>query len=250
MATRRMFSLDVTNSDPFIEMSLEAQAVYFQLAMSADDEGFINSSTRTLRAINGSKEQVDELVSRKFIIRFESGILLVRHWFLHNYIGKDRYHNTIHTNEKAQVVLTGSVYYHMSEPECIQPVDNMETEDSIGKNSKDKDSIGESSKDESPPSLIKPTINELRDYANSIGYTAFNPQTFIAYYDENGWYDTKTQKPFDWRKRIDSWKARERDKASSNKPVHNSFNDYELKQTYDFDAIEKMLLANQPAPRQ
>ena len=248
MANRRMFSLDITNSDPFIEMDLATQAVYFQLAMSADDDGFINSSLRTLRAIGGSKDHVDELVKRNFIIRFESGILLIRHWYMQNCIGKDRYHPTVHKNEMSQVKLINNIYYLTTEPECIQVVNNLDTQVSIGKFSKekiskDKDSEGERNKDESPPSFIKPTINELRDYANSIGYFNFNPEVFMGYYSEHDWIDPHTHKPIDWKNRIDLWKARERTSSGSSKPSKNPFNNFE-QHDYDFDALEKSLLAN------
>ena len=244
MAAKRMFLLNIINSDAFVDMSLSARGLYFHLAMEADDEGFLSSALRITRSVGGTKELLDELVDSGYLIRFDSGIYLIRDWFQHNTIKPDRGSKTIHEAEKEQVKLIKKVYYRIDDPKCLQNGSSLETQYSLDKNSKDKDSEGERNKDESPPSFIKPTINELRDYANSIGYYNFNPDVFMAYYSEHDWIDLHTHKPIDWKKRIDSWKARERDSASSIKPIHNSFNDFELKQNYDIAAIEKMILAN------
>jgi len=243
MAAKRMFLLNIINSDAFVDMSLSARGLYFHLAMEADDEGFLSSALRITRSVGGTKELLDELVDSGYLIRFDSGIYLIRDWFQHNTIKPDRGSKTIHEAEKEQVKLIKKVYYRIDDPKCLQNGSSLETQYSLDKNSKDKDSEVESSEDESPPSFIKPTINELRDYANSIGYFNFNPEVFMAYYSEHDWIDPHTHKPIDWKNRIDLWKARERTSSGSSKPSKNPFNNFE-QHDYDFDALEKSLLAN------
>lgn len=245
MANKRMFSRELVNTDAFSVLSLSAQALYFRLCLEADDDGFLSSTLRITRSIGGTETELKELLDSGFLIRFDSGIYLIRHWNIHNTLQNDRHTKTMHENELNCVMLISKTYYLLTEAECIQSVSKTETQDSKDKNSKeiDKDSEVESSRDESPPSLIIPPINELRDYANSIGYHNFNPEVFIAYYDAQGWIDSNTHMPIDWKIRINLWKAREHNSSGNTKPTKNSFNNIE-QHDYDFDALEKILLAN------
>ena len=139
MAQRRMFSLKITNSDPFTEMPLSTQALYFHLAMNADDDGFVDGVKRIQRSIGASDDDLKLLIAKCFIIPFESGIVVIRQWRIHNYIQKDRYVPTIHTEEFQQlkVVETGEkgsyvrVYEQLRMPVnmgVITDVSKMDTE--------------------------------------------------------------------------------------------------------------------------
>lgn len=242
MSKRRMLSSDITNSDSFIEMDLPTQAVYCHLVISADDDGFINSSLRTIRAIGGSKEHIDTLIAKRFLIPFDSGILLVRHWKIHNQIQKDRYATTIHLNEKSQIMEINRIYYLKTEPECIQYVSSLDTQDSKDKDSTEKVNESESKEGESHPSFSVPSIHELISYAESINYVDFNADAFIAYYNVHGWINTRTNQPFDWKKLVELWKAKEKNTNSASTTKKNEFNDLKLIQNYDYEAIEEMIL--------
>ena len=139
MAQRRMFSLKITNSDPFTEMPLSTQALYFHLAMNADDDGFVDGVKRIQRSIGASDDDLKLLIAKCFIIPFDSGIVVIRQWRIHNYIQKDRYVPTIHTEEYRQlsVVETGEkgsyvrVYEQLKIPVntgVITDVSKMDTE--------------------------------------------------------------------------------------------------------------------------
>ena len=240
MSKRRMFSSDIINSDTFIEMSLASQALYFHLAMTADDDGFINSATRTIRAVCGSPEHIEELIKTGFLIRFESGILLIRHWNIHNQIKKDRYTPTMHINELEQVIQIDKVYYLKTETDCIHSGSTMEPQISKEKISIDKDSIGESR--EGPPSFTVPSISELTDYAKQIGYSNFNPAKFLAYYNTKGWGNPHGLH-IDWHKFVNLWKEREKDFQANKPSYNNQFNDFQH-QDYDFEEIERTIRAN------
>ncbi len=131
MANRRMFSLDVVNTDKFMEMPLTAQALYFHLGMRADDDGFIATPRQIMKAVECKQDDMKILISKGYVIPFESGIIVIRHWKQHNYIQADRYRKTKFTEERSRLELAENVYY--TDTECIQDVSKMEAQDRLGK---------------------------------------------------------------------------------------------------------------------
>lgn len=103
MAERRMFAKTIIDSDAFLEMPLSTQALYFHLSMRADDDGFINNPKKIQRMIGGCDDDLKLLIAKRFIISFESGVIVIKHWKIHNYIRTDRYKPTIYEEEKAQL---------------------------------------------------------------------------------------------------------------------------------------------------
>lgn len=101
MAERRMFAKSIIDSDAFLDMPLSTQALYFHLAMRADDDGFLNNANRIIRTIGANPNDMDMLLVKKFIIKFDDGICVIKHWRIHNYIQADRYRETNHKNKKA-----------------------------------------------------------------------------------------------------------------------------------------------------
>ena len=141
MAERRMFAKSIVESDAFLDMPLSTQALYFHLGMIADDDGFVNSPKKVVRMISASEDDLNLLVLKRFILTFESGIIVIKHWKMNNYIPKDRYKESVYTLEKSQL----QVKENSSYTECIQTVYKMDTQDRIGKDRLDKESIDKSS---------------------------------------------------------------------------------------------------------
>ena len=147
MAERRMFSKTIINSDLFLDLPSSAQNLYFHLSLNADDEGFVNSPKKIMKYVNSQIEDMELLVENGFIKKFDSGIVVIIHWNLHNYIQKDRFKATIYQKEKQQLVLVGKKY--VMKDECTQFVSNvdtdcvsiLETQDSIEKNSEEQDRL-------------------------------------------------------------------------------------------------------------
>jgi hypothetical protein len=129
MAQRRMFSLEVVDTDAFLEMPQSAQLLYFHLSMRADDDGFVDNPKKIMRMIGSSDDDMKILIAKRFIIIFESGIIVIKHWKIHNYIAKDRYHETNYIKEKGLLKVKDNGSY----TECIQDVDKMETQVRLGK---------------------------------------------------------------------------------------------------------------------
>ena len=137
MAERRMFAKCITESDAFLDMPLSTQALYFHLGMVADDDGFVSSPKKITRSISASEDDLKLLIAKRFILTFESGIVVIKHWKMNNYIAKDRYKPTVYVEEKSRLELKDNNSY----TECIQPVYKLDTQVRLGKDSIGKDSI-------------------------------------------------------------------------------------------------------------
>lgn len=142
MAERRMFAKTVIDSDAFLDMPLSTQALYFHLSMRADDDGFINNPKKIQRTIGCSDDDIKLLIAKRFIIPFESGIVVIKHWKIHNYIQKDRYKPTIYKEERASLLLKeNNAYTELGtmDTECIQDASVVDTQVSLGKDRLGKD---------------------------------------------------------------------------------------------------------------
>jgi hypothetical protein len=150
MAERRMFAKTIIDSDAFIDMPLSTQALYFHLSMRADDDGFINNSKKIQRMIGASDDDLKVLMMKRFIIPFESGVVVIKHWKIHNYIRNDRYKPTVYAEEKAMLTSKENGAYTEADTIGIPSGNQMDTQYSIGKDSSVKDSIVEGSVDDDP----------------------------------------------------------------------------------------------------
>ena len=139
MANRRMFSKEIVTSDAFREMGLGSQALYYALGMEADDDGVVNNYRSTQRAIGANDDDMRVLVAKRFVLPIdESGIIVIKHWKINNYIQKDRYTPSKYQKELAMLGLDKNNAY-TDKPECIQ--NGYTDKNSIDKYSKDKEKI-------------------------------------------------------------------------------------------------------------
>ena len=106
MAERRMFAKTIIDSDLFLDMPSSTQCLYFHLSMRAGDDGFINNPKKIQRFIGSSDDDLKLLIAKNFIIPFDSGVVVIKHWKIHNYIRNDRYKETLYLEEKAQLAVT------------------------------------------------------------------------------------------------------------------------------------------------
>lgn len=129
MAERRMFAKTIIDSDAFLDMPHSTQLLYFHLSMRADDDGFINNPKNIMRMIGCKDDDLKILLTKKFLLPFESGVVVIKHWQIHNYIQKDRYRETKYKEEKAMLQLDENKAYTMKDEACIQNVYNLDTQD-------------------------------------------------------------------------------------------------------------------------
>ena len=104
MAKRRMFSLDIIDTDVFMEMPQSSRLLYYELCMRADDDGFVSSPKKIMKTVGCSEDDFKVLITKQFIIPFDSGIVVIKHWKIHNYLRMDRYKETIYIDEKQQLI--------------------------------------------------------------------------------------------------------------------------------------------------
>ena len=129
MAERRMFSKLITNSDSFLEMPSSSQNLYFHLNMNADDDGFVDKVKSIMRMIGAKDDDLRVLIAKSFIIPFDTGIVVIRHWRINNYIRNDRYKETIYSDEKETLSIDKSGVYTSGIPNGYQ----MDTQVRLGK---------------------------------------------------------------------------------------------------------------------
>lgn len=139
-----MFTSTITDSDLFIEMPISAQALYFHLGLHADDEGFLDTPKRILRAIGCNIDDLKLLIEKGFVICFDSGIIVITHWNLHNSIRKDRKKQTFFQSEKALLSLKNGVYSQLDNQmstKCQPSVNQMTAQDKLSKDKLSKDKL-------------------------------------------------------------------------------------------------------------
>lgn len=166
-----MFSKKITDTDSFLDMPLSAQALYFHLNMGADDEGFVDNVKKIQRSIGASNDDLKILIGKGFLIPFESGVVVIRHWRIHNYIQADRFQATIYQDEKEQLEFDKSKIASIKPlDQCIQNVSKMDTQVRLGEDSLYKDRLDKvnnlySGEDEkkSLSQIIKSTSVKIND---------------------------------------------------------------------------------------
>ena len=109
MAERRMFAKTIIDSDAFLDMPISARLLYYDLGMRADDDGFVNSPKKIMKMIGATYDDMNILIARKFVIPFDSGIVVIKHWRINNYLRSDRYHETQYAKEKDDVGIPGGI---------------------------------------------------------------------------------------------------------------------------------------------
>lgn len=145
MAERRMFAKSIVLSDAFLDMPMSARCLYFTLSMLADDDGFVGSPKAIMRQCGASQDDLVILLQKRFILGFDSGVIVIKHWRMNNYLQNDRHKSTTYIEELRTLELDEkNAYTERNESPCIQSVSNLYTQDSIGKDSIDKFSINTS----------------------------------------------------------------------------------------------------------
>ena len=208
-----MFAKSIIDSDLFLDMPQSAQCLYFHLAMRADDDGFVNSPKKIQRMIGASEDDCRILVAKQFLIPFDTGVVVIRHWRIHNYIQIDRYKETIYQGEKSSLSQDSTGAYEFLDTQCIHDVSVLDSQVRLGKSSLGKSSLGEGSLGEDKEKrkrFTPPSVDEVREYCNEINAT-ISPDAFVDYYAAQGWIYGKSGKQMkDWKAAVRNWQRREK----------------------------------------
>lgn len=172
MAQRRMFAKTIIDSDAFLDMPLSTQVLYFHLSMRADDDGFINNPKKIQRMIGCNDDDLRLLVAKRFLINFESGVVVIKHWKIHNYIQTDRYKETMYKEEKALLNVKSNKSYTVDVPtvegSCIQNGYSSETQVRLGKDRLEIE-LGKDSNSISKDILVPKDLVPIQETWNSLG---------------------------------------------------------------------------------
>lgn len=147
MAERRMFAKTIVTSDAFLDMPASTRCLYFLLGMVADDDGFVNNPKSIMRQAGATADDMNLLIAKRFILTFQSGVVVIKHWCIHNTIQKDRYKETKYLEEKSSLMLDGNKAYteagSEAYPECIQNASKPEPQVRLGEDRLSQVSVGE-----------------------------------------------------------------------------------------------------------
>ncbi len=199
MAERRMFAKTIVTSDAFLDMPLSARCLYFTLGMFADDDGFVNNPKSIMRQVGACTDDLNLLLLKRFILTFDSGVIVIKHWRIHNYIQKDRYKETKYIEERSTLMLDEKGAY----TECIQGVSNLDTQVRLGEVKLGEDRLGEVIT--TTTTEAAPTLSEVYMYFRSCMDEDYIPEAekFHAYNTNRGWDCLP-----DWKATADLWIAR------------------------------------------
>jgi len=196
IAERRMLAKTIVRSDAFLEMPSSTQCLYFQLNFEADDEGFVNNPKSTMRVVGCNEDDMRILIGKKFILPFESGVIVIKHWKIHNYIRGDRIHETKYKDERSMLSLDENGSYTNCQSDVSQLSDTCHTEVRIG-----KDRLGKISKDSGR--FTPPTTQQVKEYCTE-RKNGIEAEHFIDYYTARNWMLGKV-KMKDWKSAIRTW---------------------------------------------
>lgn len=215
MAERRMFAKKITESDAFLDMPTGAQCLYLHLGMAADDDGVVNAPNAIRRACGATAGEQQLLVDKGFLIAFDSGVVVIKHWRINNAIQKDRYRASAYTEEMSQLTVKPNGAYSRRciqnvsnlDTDCIQDASTLDTQVRLG-----KESIGKDSQGESQGAGRAPTVAEVSAYITETG-SKVNAKVFCDYYGARGW-KIKGEPVEDWRALIRTWDVREEERKA------------------------------------
>jgi hypothetical protein len=215
-----MFAKTIIDSDAFLDMPDTAQLLYFHLSMRADDDGFINKPKSIMRMIGSKDDDIKLLFAKKFLIPFDSGVVVIKHWKIHNYIRKDTYTETKYKEEKASLEMDENNAYRLCGATPLQLRDESVTSPStqvrLGKDSLDKGNIIIGDSDEPPTKtkkFIPPTADEVRAYCDE-RMNNVDADAFVDFYSAKGWMLGKN-KMKDWKAAVRTWERKEQPKKES-----------------------------------
>ena len=263
MAEKRMIKISLIDDDMFLDMSRGARLLYFDLNMRADDDGFITPN-KVMRMTGATPEELEELKERQFVIPFESGVMVIRHWKMHNYLRKDTHHRTQYENEYQQLEIQEHAPYRLRsdavhDPSTIRPrhVDVDKTRQDKTRQDKTRQtdktrleqqdpSVSQSTTDETLQAIADqfPTLDRVLEFFHD------KPRETVIkaynFYQSNGWKDSSGNPVRNWQKVIAVFIDNERPDRQTRQTKRKSGWDFKGR-NQDYDQIAMQIMQKQSA---
>lgn len=213
MAERRMFARSIIDSDAFLELPPWAQLLYFHMGMRADDDGFIDKPRSILRLTCCKPRDLEALLDAGFLLEFDSGVMAVRHWRVHNRIRRDTYKETAYKNEKNMLETDKNGAYHLCDTAALQErngsVTDTSRQDRLGKDrsgqfSLDQDRSNTAWEMEAEPWCEPPSAAEVMIYCKQRKNNV-DSERFVDYYRQEK--PLKNREMMDWREVVELWEV-------------------------------------------
>lgn len=207
-----MFTKKITDDDNFISLPSSAQALYFHLNQGADDDGFNNQVQMAMWKAHASIDDLKMLMAKNYIIRFECGVIVIKHWRMHNTLRKDRYTPTNFQEELKMLGIKDNGAYTLTESDVWLPSGCQAV--ATGKDSIGKDSIDKVSNicEQPQKRFVKPTIEEVQAYCTERGNNV-DAQRWYDFYESKGWKVGRNPMK-DWKASIRTWERGENEKRN------------------------------------
>lgn len=207
MGKRRMLCTDITRSDAFLEMPQSSRLLYYDLCQEGDDEGFVDNPKSIMRLTGATEDDMRILLTKKFVILpdEQKGIIVIKHWYIHNYIRKDRMTETNYKDLKALLGFDENGAYTMT-TNCLPSANQVTAQDKLSKDKRSKDKF------------IPPTLEEVEEYCKERNNNV-DAKKFYDYYNVAGWKDAKGNPVKNWKqKMIANWEKEKEKKVEEKVP--------------------------------
>lgn len=195
MAQKRMFTMKIVDSDAFLDMPLSTQCLYFHLNMRADDDGFVGNPKRIQRTIGATDDDLKLLIAKRFVLVFENGVIVIKHWRMHNTLQSDRYTPTAYVDEKNMLGMKQNKAYTLKGGEDPPALPEGESEKPVSKK------------------FVPPTEAEVREYCEQ-RKNGVDAEAFVNFYESKGWMIGKN-KMKDWKAAVRTWERNRGSKGNS-----------------------------------
>ena len=203
MAERRMFAKTIVLSDAFLDLPMSARCLYFTLGMFADDDGVVNSPRGIMRQCGASEDDMKLLLAKKFLLAFDSGVIVIKHWRINNYLRSDRYQGTKYIEEKESLIIDQNGAY-------VQPkqagIPGGIPNDGVPRLGKDR--LGKDNAPKGVSRFAPPTLEEVKAYCRERGNNV-DPERWMDFYQSKGWMVGKN-KMKDWKAAVRTWEKEAR----------------------------------------
>lgn len=202
MAERRMFAKTIVLSDAFLDMPMSARCLYFTLGMLADDDGFVNSPKSIMRQCGASNDDMNLLLAKKFLLVFDDGVIVIKHWRINNYLRSDRHVDTKYTEHKESLSVDDNGAYTVGSRLAVGIPNGDTGKVRLGKDSIDANNTITASR------FAPPTPSDVENYATEKGLT-IDADKFCDFYESKGWMVGKN-KMKDWKAAVRGWCSRDK----------------------------------------